>query len=192
MKKTYKYFLTTILTLVLTNYTVTAHGMDHHEKSDSNLDPYIQIILDQVMFMEGRITSLAEAIPENKYSWRPSEGVRSTGEQLVHTLTAAYGIPAMMGAEMPSEINWELEKTLTKKEDILKHLKGSFESAANFLKSYDTANYEKIVKAPFGEFTQRAMILILNNHYHEHLGQLIAYARSNNVVPPWSLKEDEH
>ena len=92
---------------------------------------------------------------------------------------------------MPSHIKWELEKTMTNKEEILKSLKISFTAAADFLKSYDPANYEKIVKTSFGEFTQRTMILILNNHYHEHLGQLIVYARSNGVVPPWSEKQEE-
>lgn len=171
---------------------ISAHdSTDNHEKKLTHADPYIQSILDQVAFMQERITSLAEAIPEDKFSWRPSEGVRSTGEQIVHTLTAAYGITSMMGAEMPSHINWEIEKTMTQKDEILKNLKASFEAAANFLVNYDTSNFDEIVKTPFGEFTQRNMILILNNHYHEHLGQLIVYARSNGVVPPWSVQQGE-
>ncbi len=155
------------------------------------MDPYIQLMLGQVAFMEGRITSLAEAIPEEKYSWRPSEGVRSTGEQLVHVLTAGYGISAMMGGVKPDHITQDIEKTLTGKKEILKNLKESFAAVNKFLKSYDTANYEEIVKTPFGEFPQRAMILIINNHYHEHLGQLIVYARSNGITPPWSEKKEE-
>jgi len=191
MKKTYKYFLILLITMVLVNPIFASNVEDHHESPDSTIDPYIELILNQVVLMEGRITSLANAIPEEKYSWRPSEGVRSTSEQIAHTIIASYGISAMMGGEMPSHINWDSEKTLTKKEDILKELKGSFEAVIKFLKSYDTANYEEIVKTPFGEYSQRAMILIINNHYHEHLGSLITYARSNGVVPPWSVKEEE-
>jgi uncharacterized damage-inducible protein DinB len=164
---------------------------DNHKKKATHSDPYIQLMLDQVAFMQGRITSLAEAIPEDKYSWRPGEGVRSTAEQVVHTLTAAYGIPSMMGKKMPDHINFEIEKSMTEKTEILKNLKASFESVTDFLKSYDTANYEEIVKTPFGEYTQRTMILIINNHYHEHLGQLIAYARVNGITPPWSEKKEE-
>ena len=181
--------LSSVLLISLFLVTGNINAGDHHEKPD--LDPYIQLILGQVNFMEGRIISLAEAIPEDIYSWRPNDEVRSTSEQLVHTLTAAYGIPSMMGVEMPSHINWEIEKTMTKKGEILENLKNSFAAAKEFLQSYDTANYEKIVKTPFGEFTQRSMILILNNHYHEHLGQLIVYARSNGIVPPWSVKKEE-
>lgn len=184
-----KLSLSSILLVFLFLFNGNINAGDHHEKSD--LDPYIQLILDEVNFMEGRIISLAEAIPGEKYSWKPGEGVRTTAAQLVHVITAAYGIPSMMGVEMPSHINQELEKTMTDKEEILNNLKESFASAKKFLKSYDTANYNEIVKAPFGEFTQRNMILILNNHYHEHLGQLIVYARSNGVVPPWSVKNEE-
>jgi uncharacterized damage-inducible protein DinB len=159
--------------------------------TDTNTDPYIDMILGQVEFMEGRIISLAEAIPAEKYDWRPMEGVRSTGEQLIHVLSASYFIPSLMGGEKPEHITQDLEKTLKGKENILKELKSSFASAAKFLQLYDTANYEKMVKTPFGDYTQRVMILILNNHYHENLGQLITYARSNGVVPPWSVKQEK-
>jgi uncharacterized damage-inducible protein DinB len=175
--------------LVLTIPALAHNTADHHEKKAEHSDPYIQLILDQVTFMKSRIVGLAEAIPEEKYSWKPSEEVRSTAAQLVHTLTAAYGIPSMMGAEMPSNINWETEKTMTDKKEIISNLTASFDSVTEFLKNYDTANFEKIVETPFGKFSQRNMILILNNHYHEHLGQLIVYARSNGVVPPWSQEQ---
>jgi uncharacterized damage-inducible protein DinB len=165
---------------------------DLTEKPDTHSDPYIDLMLNQVAFMEGRISSLAEAIPADKYSWRPGEEVRSTGEQIVHMLSAAYFLSSMMGGEKPDHITQDLEKTLTDKTEILKNLKASFKAVTEFLKSYDTANYEKMVKTPFGEFSQRTMILIINNHYHEHLGSLITYARSNGVVPPWSEKPGEH
>ncbi len=190
MERTYKYFLILITSMVLIN-PIFAHSGDHHEKSDSEYDPFIQLMLDQVAFMEGRLTSLAEAIPADKYDWRPADGVRSTGEHFTHMIGTSYGIPAMMGAEMPSNISMDIEKTLKGKEEILKVLKESFGAVTKFLQGYDTANYEEIVKTPFGEYSQRAMILIINNHYHEHLGSLIAYARSNGVTPPWSVKEEK-
>jgi uncharacterized damage-inducible protein DinB len=190
MSKTYKYFSIALITLVLIN-PILAHSGDHHEKSDAEYDPFIELMLGQVAFMEGRLTSLAEAIPADKYSWRPAEGVRSTGEHFAHMIGASYGIPSMMGAEMPGHITMEIEKTLTGKEEIVKTLKESFAAVTKFLKHYDTANYEEIVKTPFGEYSQRTMILIINNHYHEHLGSLIAYARSNGVTPPWSEKKEE-
>lgn len=190
MKHINKLLFILFVTLMLT-FSISAHDGDHHKETESNLDPFIQLMLDQVMFLEGRLVGLAEAIPADKYSWAPSEGVRNTGAHIVHMLTASYGIPSMMGVEMPSHINWEIEKTMTEKEEIVKNLKASFSDVAKFLKGYDTANYDKIVKAPFGEFTQRTMILIINNHYHEHLGSLITHARAVGVTPPWSEKKEE-
>lgn len=190
MRNIKNYLFTAFLTLLLIS-SINAHSGDHHEKSDTEYDPFIQLMLGQVAFMESRLTSLAEAIPADKYDWRPAEGVRSTGEHFAHMIGASYGIPAMIGAEMPSNINMEIEKTLKSKEEIVKVLKESFVAVTKFLKEYDTANYEEIVKTPFGEYSQRSMILIINNHYHEHLGSLIAYARSNGVTPPWSVKEKE-
>lgn len=188
MRKTFKYLLTALVTLVLIN-PIFAHSGDQYKSSEAEYDPYIQLILGQVAFMEGRLTSLAEAIPADKYDWRPSEGVRSTGEHFAHIIGASYGIPSMMGAEMPSHINMEIEKTLKSKEEIVKVLKESFGAVTKFLQEYDTANYEEIVKTPFGDHSQRAMILVINNHYHEHLGSLISYARSFGVTPPWSIKK---
>ena len=189
MRKTYKYFLTTLLTLVLIN-PIFAHSGDNHTPSESEYDPFIQLMLGQVAFMEGRLTSLAEAIPADKYDWKPSEGVRSTGEHFAHMIGASYGIPAMMGAEMPSHIDMEIEKKYKTKEEIQKILKESFGAVTTFLQGYDTSKYEEIVKTPFGEYSQRTMILIINNHYHEHLGSLITYARSYGVTPPWSVKDE--
>ena len=137
------------------------------------------------------LSRYAEAIPEDAYDWKPSEGVRTTAAVAVHVFSSLYFIPKLMGAEVPEGITRDMEKTLTDKEEILKHLKESMDFASNFLKSYDTANYEKMVKTPFGEFSQRFLILLINNHIHEHLGQLIAYARSNNVTPPWSMPQDD-
>jgi hypothetical protein len=158
---------------------------------ESTGDPFIDLMIGQVAFGGGRIMQLAEAIPEGDYDWAPSDGVRNTGEVVVHLLGSLYFIPSMMGAEIPENITRDLEKTLTDKSEILTNLKNSLEFASGFLKSYDTANFDKMVKTPFGEYSQRMMILIINNHVHEHLGQLIAYARSNDVTPSWSKMEEE-
>jgi uncharacterized damage-inducible protein DinB len=174
---------------MLVNPSFSYNG-DHHKSSKAEYDPFIQLMLDKFAFMEGRLTSLTEAIPADKYDWRPTEGVRSTGEHFAHMIGASYGIPAMMGAEMSSHIDMEIEKKYKSKEEIQKILKESFGEVTKFLKEYDTANYDKMVKTPFGEYSQRNMILIINNHYHEHLGSLISYARSSGVTPPWSVKDE--
>lgn len=189
MMQSYKHLLIAALSIILSTMLWAHDTAEHQQEGDSHADPYINLILQQVAFMDSRITSLAEAIPQDKYSWRPGEGVRSTSELLVHVISSGYFLSGMMGGEKPDNITQDIEKTLTEKGEILKELKNSFAAVTKFLKTYDTANFDKIVKTPFGEFSQRALILIINNHYHEHLGQLISYARINGVVPPWSAKE---
>jgi len=169
-----------------------ASNLNAQTSSESSGDPFIDLMLGQVAFTGGRIVQLAEAIPEDAYDWKASEGVRTTSGVMVHLLSSLYFIPSMMGAEKPENITRDMEKTLTDKSEILKHLKGSMDFASGFLKSYDTANFEKTVNTPFGDYSQRMMILVINNHLHEHLGQLIAYARSNNVTPPWSQMQEDN
>ena len=77
-----------------------------------------------------KIVQLAEATPESKYAWRPAKGVRSTGEVFMHVAGANYGLPSFTGVKPPEGYDFAtFEKSATKKEDIIKHLKASFDHA---------------------------------------------------------------
>jgi uncharacterized damage-inducible protein DinB len=160
--------------------------------SDSNSEtaPEIKVVLNDLSVLEDKITSLAEAIPAEKYSWRPEEGVRSVSELFVHVSSANYFISSLMGAKMPEGLSRDAEKTMTDKSEIQKLLKDSFKFVKEFISSYDTSKLETVVKTPFGEMTNRDLLLLVTSHPHEHLGQAIAYARVNGVVPPWSKKSE--
>jgi len=140
---------------------------------------------------EGKLVQLSDAMPEAKYAWRPGKGVRSTGEVYMHVAAANYGIPAMAGVQAPTGFDMEAyEKSLTKKADIQKALKDSFEHMEKAWVGFSDADLEKEVKLPFGPpTTVRGAYLLLLSHCHEHLGQSIAYARMNGVVPPWTAKQ---
>jgi len=153
-------------------------------------DAFFEELVGQMHFIEGRLASLAEAIPEDKYSWRPSEGVRSVGEVYVHAGSANYFLLSFLGGKMPEGFSPDYEKTMTKKSDIIKMLKDSFEFARNFISTMKEENLDKEVELPFGKFTQRGVLFIVMNHGHEHLGQSIAYARMNGITPPWSEGEN--
>lgn len=131
-----------------------------------------------------KLMSLAEAIPADKYDWRPAEGVRSVSETLMHVAGANYFFGSQFGAEMPENVR-ELEK-ITDKDEVVKTLKASFEAAKKAMGSTMDADLDKVHELPFGKFSSRSMLLLMATHAHEHLGQTIAYARSNGVVPPWS------
>ena len=139
---------------------------------------------------QDKLTQLAEAIPENKYGWRPNKEVRTVGEVFMHVSAANYGIPSFIGVPAPKGFDFgTYEHTLTKKSDVMKSLKDSFAHMEGALKAMS----DEDMNAPaefFGmKTTKRGAFLLLLSHVHEHLGQEIAYARSINVTPPWTLKQ---
>ena len=131
---------------------------------------------------------LADAIPADKYSWRPDEGVRSIAEVFAHIASANYFFASKLGAKIPDGVNMQtLETELKTKDAIAAELKRSYDVAINAVKNSTDASLSKKVEFPFpGEFTSMTASLILLGHSNEHLGQLIAYARINGIAPPWT------
>ena len=150
-----------------------------------------QEFLGLLGYDEQQIVSLGEAIPEEKFSWRPAEGVRSVGDVLLHVASANYMISSGMGFPLPAGIDLaKIESTKGKKE-ILDLVKSSFTFVKENTSKIGDANLKDKFKLPFGEFSKQSGLLILLNHSGEHKGQLIAYARMNNITPPWSKKGGE-
>jgi uncharacterized damage-inducible protein DinB len=133
-----------------------------------------------------KLTDLAGAVPQEKYSWRPAPGVRSVSEVYVHVAAANYGIPSFLGVKVPEGISRDMEKTVTEKAKVLEALQKSFGHLKSVAANMSDADLDKSVKVFGREMTQRATLMLILNHMHEHLGQSIAYARTNGVVPPWS------
>ena len=138
---------------------------------------------------ESKLNQLAEAMPANKYAWRPGKGVRSVGEVYMHVASANFGIPMTWGAKAPAGFDIRTyEKSLTTKADIQKALKESFVSLKANIESMSDADMEKPVNLFGTQTTARGACMLIMSHAHEHLGQSIAYARMNKVTPPWSME----
>jgi uncharacterized damage-inducible protein DinB len=134
-----------------------------------------------------KLTDLANAMPEAKYSWRPAPGIRSVSEVYVHVAGANFFLPSFAGVKIPEGVTREMEKTITEKAKVIDTMKKSFEHAKSAAASMTDADLDKKVKIFGGhEVTERALLVIILNHMHEHLGQSIAYARMNGIAPPWS------
>ena len=149
-------------------------------------------ILMWIKYAEGELVELSDAIPEAKYSWRPGKDktVRSVGEVFMHVAAANYNIPSFWGVAPPEGFKFETyEKSLTRKEDIQKALKDSFARMEQGLIDLPDADLDKQVEFFGIKTTVRGGYLLVLSHDHEHLGQSIAYARSNNIVPPWTARE---
>lgn len=139
-------------------------------------------------YLSGNVMKLAQAIPPDKYSWSPGPGVRTVAQVYAHIISANYFFASKLGGKIPEGVNMEtLEKDLKSKDAIAAELKRSYEVATSAIKNTQDAALGNKVEFPFpGEFTNMSAILILLGHSNEHLGQLIAYARTNGIKPPWS------
>lgn len=139
-------------------------------------------------YVSGQVMQLAKAIPAEKYSYTPQQGVRSVAEVCAHIISANYFFASRLGAEVPADIEMEtLEKDLKTKGEIEKELKRSYDVMIKTITNTKDSALANKVEFPFpGEFTSMTAILISLAHSNEHLGQLIAYARMNGITPPWS------
>jgi uncharacterized damage-inducible protein DinB len=137
---------------------------------------------------ESKFIKLAEKTPAEKYAWRPGEGIRSAGEIFLHVAGGNYSIMRRVGLQPPADFKPQgYDTSTTDKAKIVEALKASFEHVRKGAVALSDANLEKT--APwFGnrQATYHEILFFLANHQHEHLGQSIAYARMNGIVPPWT------
>jgi len=138
-----------------------------------------------------KIVALAKAIPAEKYNWRPAAGVRSVSEALMHVAGEWYfwtprsvaGNPPVNFGDPKAKLP-ELEKGVTTKDAVLAELDKSWAHCVAQLSAADPAKLTGKY-APWNT-TVDAAAFVMSGDMHEHLGQLIAYARSVGVAPPWS------
>jgi uncharacterized damage-inducible protein DinB len=144
--------------------------------------------------VQKKIVDLAKAIPEANYAWRPGAGVRSVGEVLQHVAADNYILPVYFGMAAPAATGITKDyKTAvayeTRKADkatIVAELEASFKHLHEGMNLITDQNMSGTLDW-FGQpATRHKAIVGTVTHLHEHLGQMIAYARSNNIKPPWT------
>jgi uncharacterized damage-inducible protein DinB len=156
------------------------------DKTPPSYDLKPQALLD-LDDMHKKFVDLATATPQEKYSYRPAEGVRSTGEVFLHIALANYNIPSMMGAPLPDGFDAKtFEKSTTDKAQIIDQLNKSFASARAAIEKMSNADFNKPLPKLGPDANYGDVVYLLVTHAHEHLGQSIAYARVNGIVPPWT------
>jgi uncharacterized damage-inducible protein DinB len=135
-----------------------------------------------------QLIALAEATPGEKFAWRPAPGVRSTSEVYMHIVLANFWLLSMTGPKMPDDLKQEMEKSVTAKADVINWLKRSLDAVKQAHAAESSQDLPRKVKVAGRDATVDGMYLRIIVHANEHMGQLIAYARMNGVVPPWSQK----
>jgi uncharacterized damage-inducible protein DinB len=136
------------------------------------------------------LISMAEAIPADKYGWRPEPGVRSVSEVIMHIAQSNYYLLSVTGPKMPPELESnDVEKKIVSKPEVVAYLRRSLEAVKTARAQLKPGDLQHKVKI-YGETVNvDGMYLRIICHDNEHMGQLIAYARMNGIVPPWSAGE---
>lgn len=148
---------------------------------------YRSEVLSEVIVQQDKLTRLAEAIPADKYTWRPTPDVRSFAEVFLHIAAANYNLYTIVGAKIPAGLDVKnLGKSTTDKVKVMATLKDSFEYAKKAITALPDADLEKSIDWFGGKNSYRGILLFIVRHAAEHLGQSIAYARMAGVTPPWT------
>ena len=133
-----------------------------------------------------QLVALAEATPEDKFSWRPAQGVRSTSEVYMHLAITNFYLLNVTGPKLPPGLTGEMEKSVTKKAEVIDWLQRSLEAVKTARLTETPKDLKRKVRIHDRDTDVDAMYLRIIVHANEHMGQLVAYARMTGVVPPWS------
>src|ERR1700719_2251789 len=134
---------------------------------------YRSEVLAEVMIQEDKFLRLAEAVPADKYIWRPAPDVRSFAEVFLHVSAANYNIYKLVGTPPPPGVD-------------VKGLEESTTDKSKAITAMPDADLDKSLDWFGGKNTERGVLLFVVRHAAEHLGQSIAYARFVGIVPPWT------
>lgn len=155
----------------------------------------VTMILDHtVSNLESEFVPAADAMPEDKFSFAPTNGefksVRSYAEQIKHVAAVNYELgAAILEEKSPVDLNGEAgPASISTKADVLKYLKDSFEYVHKAIATINESNLTGTVRSPFGEgkVSRMGLATTVAWHGYDHYGQMVVYLRMNGIVPPAS------
>jgi uncharacterized damage-inducible protein DinB len=183
-------FLSLLLTLGLSALALAAPA-PHADDADHTTPSYDMkgqslVDLDAV---QKKFVDLANAVPADKLTWRPSADARSFAEVFMHVAGERYGILSLMGAEKPAGYDRKtFEKSTTDRAQIVAELNKSYDFAKKTIGGMTNADFAKLLPKLGPQANAGDVVYILVADAHEHLGQAVAYARVNGIVPPWTAE----
>jgi len=144
--------------------------------------------------VEGEFVPAVEAMPEEKFSYAPTngefKGVRTFAEQAKHVAAVNYMVGAAILEEKPPvDVGGESGPDAVKsKAEVLKYLKDSFAYLHKAVGTINESNLLAPIKSPFGggTTTRLGMAVLIVGHCFDHYGQIVEYLRTNGIVPPAS------
>ena len=163
-----------------------ASAATDHSAPSYDMKPQALLDLENV---QKKFAELAAAVPADKFNWRPSPDARSFAKLFLHVAGERYGILALMGAQTPADIDLKtMEKSTTDQARIVADLNKSWDFAKKNIQSMANSDFAKPIPKLGPEANAGDVVYILVSDAHEHLGQAIAYARQNGIVPPWTVE----
>ncbi len=187
---------TPILSLVCLACTLNAgaiamHAQTPDKSSDTTAPSYDmkgQALLD-LQAVNKKCVDLAEALPSDKLTWRPSPDTRSFAEVFLHVAGERYGFLSMLGANPPAGFKaGEFDKSTIERGRIVEALNQSWDFTSKTINGMSNADFAKLLPKLGPQANEGDVIYLLVADAHEHLGQLVAYARQNGIVPPWTAE----
>ncbi|HSJ09765.1 MAG TPA: DinB family protein [Longimicrobiales bacterium] len=143
-----------------------------------------------LMHFEGSMTkfiSLAKAMPADKYTWAPGEGVMQVGHVFMHVAHYNYAYPSdNMGVPAPAGVNLDTMESVRDKAQVVSALEQSHAYVRDAVRRMSAEDLRRTTELYGRDVARYAVLVQLVAHMNEHLGQSIAYARMNGIVPPWS------
>ena len=168
--------------------SATAAEPDVADHTAASYDMKAQALLD-LGVVQKKFLDLANAVPVQKMTWRPSPESRSFAEVFLHVAGERYQILSLMGAASPSGFNAKVfERMTTDKARIIEELNRSWEFTEKTINGMNNADFAKRLPKLGPQANAGDVVYILVADAHEHLGQSVAYARENGIVPPWTAE----
>lgn len=139
--------------------------------------------------VQKKFVELANAIPDDKLTWRPTADSRSFAEVFLHVAGERYGILSLMGAPKPDGFDGKtFEKSTTDRARIVAELNKSWDFTQKTINGMTNADFAKLLPKLGPQANAGDVVYILVADAHEHLGQAVAYSRENGIVPPWTVE----
>jgi hypothetical protein len=148
--------------------------------------------LVDLQVVQKKFVDLANALPADKLTWRPSADSRSFAEVFLHVSGERYQILNLMGTELPAGFDGKTyEKSTTDRAQLVAELNKSWEFTQKAINGMANADFAKLLPKLGPQANAGDVIYILVADAHEHLGQVVAYARENAIVPPWTVEQQK-
>ena len=173
---------------------LAALGAAQDKRNKDERRTVTQVLDRSVTNMEHEFVPAADAMPEDKFGFAPSngefKGVRTYGEQIKHVAAVNYIFgAAILSEKVPVDVGDESgPASLKTKAEILNYLKESFAYVHKALQTINDKNLVEPLKSPFGEgtVTRLGLATSVPAHGFDHYGQMVEYLRMTGIVPPAS------